>query len=99
MKAIVLVIALMFVGCASSKIPIKVRVPDDVINQSQLRVVNSCKFGCNVYDTNLKDVGSWGFMALKSHWTAYAKDACINRCEIIPFMEIYRSGGNVQEIK
>lgn len=97
MKAIMLIIALMLVGCASSKIPIKVRVPDSVVKSGRLSAVDSCKFGCSIYDVNLRDVGSIGFMALKSSWTEYAKEACESRCEVIPYTALKR-GIEVQEI-
>jgi hypothetical protein len=90
MKGALIVVALLFAGCVG-KIPVKVRVPDDVITESQLRAVHSCKYGCSVYDANLKSVGSWGFMALKSHWVAYAREACVNRCEVIPYAGIRRA--------
>jgi hypothetical protein len=97
-KVIGVMLSLVFLaGCATSKIPVRVSVPSSVMKAGQLTAVDACKFGCSVYDTNLRDVGSWGFLAMKYRWLEYSKGACESRCEAIPYESLKR-GVSVQEI-
>lgn len=97
MKRAIILFTFLLAGCATSQIPVKVNVPNNVVKSGQLSAVDSCKFGCSVYDANLRDVGSWGFLAMKYRWLEYSRGACENRCEAIPYEALKRGVGG-QEI-